>query len=578
VPRLARPESIAIIRPPWPTPAPVPARIQPLAGALWLIGLGGTCAMLAEAALILHEDYPYAWLAAVYPIIGLVYVLTGVLAWARRPSSRMGLLLVVAGGFIALGELQALAAPAPAAVGAIVSTMVLAVVMQLLLGFPTGRLQGTVQRVVVLAGYGVCLILQPPLYLFAPGGPLSIADRPDLAHAGLQVQRAAGAAVVLATAVLLAGRMRRAAPAQRRVLVPLSVYGIAALLVVPISSALQPALFGDDPVPRSAIQLAVIGLVPIVFLAAAARGGFDRTSDLAELSAWLGADEVGRPELREALAAALGDPSVEILFRVPGPDGLVDALGFPVSAPGDRNGRGMVDVELGGRAIGAIVYDAMLIDRPEEIREAGRIVALALDRQRLTVELRASRARIAATADDERRRIARDLHDGLQGRLVLLKVQAAGTADQETLRTGIQSAIDELRELVNGVMPAQLTERGLAAAIEDLRDRLPMPIELRVSGFERRLRPDVETAAYFVVSEAIANAVKHAGSTALVVVVTQADGELKLSVSDDGSGLVRPGGGIRGMADRVEALGGALAVESVRGSGTRVRAVIPCEW
>ena len=134
---------------------------------------------------------------------------------------------------------------------------------------------------------------------------------------------------------------------------------------------------------------------------------------------------------------------------------------------------------LAGRAIGSILYDAALLDRPDEVREAGRVVAIAVDRQRLAVRLRASRARIAAAADDERRRIARDLHDGLQSRLVFLAVQAGTGADPLVLRTGLEAAIDELRELVDGVMPAQLTERGLTAAVQELADRLPTPIVLR---------------------------------------------------------------------------------------------------
>ena len=170
---------------------------------------------------------------------------------------------------------------------------------------------------------------------------------------------------------------------------------------------------------------------------------------------------------------------------------------------------------LAGRAIGSILYDAALLDRPDEVREAGRVVAIAVDRQRLAVRLRASRARIAAAADDERRRIARDLHDGLQSRLVFLAVQAGTGADPLVLRAGLEAAIDELRELVDGVMPAQLTERGLAAAVQELADRLPTPIELQVAGLEQRLAPELETAAYFVVSEAIVNAVKHSGSASL---------------------------------------------------------------
>jgi signal transduction histidine kinase len=549
-------------------------RVGSLADALVVVGLGALLVAGTEIAFVLHRGGPYAWLTALFPVVALVYVGAGLLAWRRRPSSRLGLLIVLAGGAILVASLTTIDTPATRAVGAVFQTVVFAVIVQLLLAFPTGRLRERVERRVVIAVYAVSLLLEPPAYLFAPDGPLSISDRPDLVDAGLQVQRAAGALVVLATAVLLVRRMRRARLEQRRVLVPLSAYGIFTVLFIPVSSALNDTVFGGSVFWLGVSQLAVVALVPVVFVVAASRGGFERTGDIAELGAWLGADEVARPGLREALAATLGDPSVQLLFRVPGEDALVDEQGTPVVVPAHA-GRGVVDVALGGRAVGAIAYDATLLDRPEDVREAGRVVALALDRQRLTVELRASRTRIAAAADDERRRIARDLHDGLQSRLVFLAVQAGTTDDARALQTGIEAAIDELRALVEGVMPAALTERGLPAALEDLRDHLTIPIALQVTGLDRRMRRDVETAAYFVVSEAVVNAVKHAGSATVAVSLERTDDRLHVEVADDGSGGVRAGGGMRGMADRVQALGGKLAVHSTT-DGTRVRAVIPC--
>jgi len=549
-------------------------RLGSLADALVVVGLGALLVAGTEIAIVLHQGGQYAWLTALFPVVALVYVGAGLLAWRRRPSSRLGLLIVLAGGAILVSSLADLDTPATGAAGAIAQTVVFAVIVQLLLAFPTGRLHERAERRVVAAVYAVSLLLQPPAYLFAPDGALSIADRPDLVDAGLEVQRAVGAVVVLATSALLVRRMRRARDEQRRVLVPLFAYGIFTVLFIPVSSALNDTVFGGSTYWLGVSQLAVVALVPVVFVVAASRGGFERTGDIAELGAWLGADEVARPGLREALAATLGDPSVQLLFRVPGEDALVDEHGRPAVVP-THAGRGVVEVGLGGRAVGAIAYDATLLDRPEEIREAGRVVALALDRQRLTVELRASRARIAAAADDERRRIARDLHDGLQARLVFLAVQARTTADPSAVQAGIQAAIDELRALVEGVMPAPLTERGLPAALEDLRDRLPTPIALRITGLDHRMRPDIETAAYFVVSEAVVNAVKHAGPATVAVSLERTDDRLRLEVADDGSGGVRAGGGMRGMADRVHALGGELAVHSTAG-GTRVRAVIPC--
>jgi signal transduction histidine kinase len=160
---------------------------------------------------------------------------------------------------------------------------------------------------------------------------------------------------------------------------------------------------------------------------------------------------------------------------------------------------------------------------------------------------------------------------------VFLAIQAGTGAEPAALRAGIEAAIDELRELVNGVMPTPLTERGLAAAVTDLADRLPSPIALRVDGLESRLDPTVEAAAYFVVSEAIVNAVKHAGPEGLEVALERADGHVRIEVVDAGPGGVRlDGGGMRGMADRVATLDGNLKVAAAAGGGTRVVAVIPC--
>jgi signal transduction histidine kinase len=162
--------------------------------------------------------------------------------------------------------------------------------------------------------------------------------------------------------------------------------------------------------------------------------------------------------------------------------------------------------------------------------------------------------------------------------LVFLAVQAGTDGDPADLRAGLDGAIDDLRELVDGVMPSLLTERGLPAAVADLADRLPSPVALRADGFDARLPATVESAAYFVVSEAIVNAVKHAGPDGLAVALERVDGHLRVEVVDRGPGGVRlDGDGMRGMADRVAALDGALTVgPRADGVGTRVEAVIPC--
>lgn len=516
------------------------------------------------------------WLATLFLVGGAVYVATGLNAGLRRPSSRLGALLVLGGMAWLLAGLANTGVPALVAAGIAMSTLPLAVIVHLLVGFPSGRLRGRTERTVVAAGYVTSLLLQVPLYLYAPGTVLSVADRPDLVEAGLEFQRVVGGLVVVATAVLLVRRIRRGSPAQRRVLAPLAGYGIFAVLLIPVSSAVAVQWFDGGGITLPTVQLVVMIFVPVAFAVAASRGGFRRTTDIAELGAWLGADDRARPALGDALASTLGDPSLRLLFRLPGEQRLVDDQGRPVDPAALDAGRGRVDVGPADDPVGAIEYDAYLLDRVEEVREAGRVVALALDRERLTVDLRASRARIAAAADAERRRIARDLHDGLQVRLVFLGVQLGVDGAPNATRANLQTAIDELRELVDGVMPTPLTERGLPSAAADLADRSPVPVALRVAGFDERPGPEVETAAYFLVAEALGNAVKHADATGLEVSLDRVDGELRIAVHDDGVGGARDGGGIRGMADRVHAVGGTFTVDSVTGTGTRVEAVIPC--
>jgi signal transduction histidine kinase len=312
--------------------------------------------------------------------------------------------------------------------------------------------------------------------------------------------------------------------------------------------------------------------------------------------AWIDSDEGDRPELADALADALGDPSLELLFWDERALGYVDGVGRAVALPEERRDRHAVEIALAGHRVGAIVYDATLI-ADEEMRSAGRVVALALDRQRLMTELRTSRerlrtsrARIVEAADAERRRIAHDLHDGLQTRLVLLAVQAndvrqdvmvsAGVRAQAAeLQSGLDSAMVELRGLVQGVLPAVLTERGLYAAAEDLADRSPIPIRVDFDGAALASLPAVvETTGYFVLSEAVANALKHSHARALEVRIARNNGQLEIEILDDGVGGAggSNGTGLRGMADRIEALDGRLLVESRHGGGTRVLAQMPC--
>ena len=204
------------------------------------------------------------------------------------------------------------------------------------------------------------------------------------------------------------------------------------------------------------------------------------------------------------------------------------------------------------------------------------------------VELRASRARIVEAGDSERRRLERDLHDGAQSRLVALSLllrtaRTRATEDRELAamleqaHDELQTSLAELRELARGIHPAILTERGLTPALDGLVSRVPVPVTVEADTDERLPGP-VESAAYFVVSEALANVAKYAGATRATVRVERANGRVTVDVSDDGVGGADAarGSGLRGLADRLGALDGTLSLESPPGRGTRLHAEIPC--
>ena len=232
-------------------------------------------------------------------------------------------------------------------------------------------------------------------------------------QAGRWVQDGAGALVMLGTAVILGRRLFGLNRAQRRVLGPLYAYGVLAVVFVPASAQLH-WLFPFGPFSLFEVQVAAVAGVPVAFVLAMLRGGFARTVELQELGAWLGAQDDAQPTLQAALADALGDPSLMLAFWISDTAAYIDGAGREVRLPSAGDGWAAVEVELRGERIGAIAYDAELIPDPGVVRAAGRIVALALERERLTAalrasreRLRASRARIAQTADLERPRPAR---------------------------------------------------------------------------------------------------------------------------------------------------------------------------
>jgi signal transduction histidine kinase len=280
---------------------------------------------------------------------------------------------------------------------------------------------------------------------------------------------------------------------------------------------------------------------------------------------------------------------------VPGRAEYVQADGAPVEMPQAGDHRRIVPVEHNGREIAALVYDASLDDDPELVEAVSAAAAIALENEHLhaeaharLAELRASRERLVAAGDAERRRLERDLHDGAQQRLVAISMQLRylqsriredpATAEElvTTASDELAQSLEELRELARGIHPAVL-DHGLDAALESLAGRSALPVTVDCELGERLPAP-IELAAYFVASEALTNVAKYAQATSASVRVRRTGTRAVIEIADDGAGGANASGGsgLRGLADRVEALDGTLRVDSPPGAGTVVTAELPC--
>ncbi|MGW3508457.1 histidine kinase [Streptomyces sp. NPDC000994] len=298
-----------------------------------------------------------------------------------------------------------------------------------------------------------------------------------------------------------------------------------------------------------------------------------------------------RPErLEQALREALRDPLLRVGYRLPGASGLVDVAGTTLD-PGEAH---VAPVRLGGHDIGAIVRGGT--GSRELLREVASACTLLIEVVRLRIEVSraldeaaAGRTRLLHAGYEERRRLERDLHDGAQQRLVSLGMAirlaqrhlADGTVDVDDLLdqsvSQLASAVAELRQIAHGLRPSSLDD-GLGNALAVLAGRAPVPVRLEVAADD--LPEDVAMTAYYVASEAMTNAVKHAGPAAIGVRVHRVAGQVTVRIGDDGPGgaTLRPGAGLAGLADRVEAAGGTLRLTSPAGGGTVVEAVLPCVW
>lgn len=583
--------------------APSPAALLGVAGAGLAFGA------LAEAVAF-HE---FGTVRAVADFTsGMAFLGAGILAWSRRPAYLTGPLMIgTTFAWFAGNFRHAEHEPLAYTLAILTQGVFVAMLIHLVVAFPTGRTDVRLERAVIASAYFVATVLLVPAYLFLepreqgcsgcdPGLNLLLVEANDEAYGlanGVLVASVGGVLLVMIYAI--SRRWRAASEQVRRVLAPPIVAGVVSLAILAVGPAVQGIdAQGDDDAERTQALLRDICMMlfPLAFLIGL-RGTRAGRSPVSRLLRRI-SDAAAPGGLREHLAEALGDASLELGFWLPSSGRYVDAQGNEMNLPPPGSARGATLVEGDSGPLAVLVHDAVLLEHDDLVRGVADVARLALERERLQAEVRAqlrevraSRARIVHAGDVERRRIERDLHDGTQQRLLSLSLglrlleermngQPTDPAVREILAEVQESAhraIEELRELARGIHPQVLTDAGLEAALELLGSRLPLPLVIAVD-FEHRPPPPVEAGAYFVCAEALTNVVKHARARSAEVTATLRDGAVYVAVSDDGVGgaTARSGTGIRGLLDRIEALGGRLDIHSPPGGGTRVSAQIPC--
>jgi PAS domain S-box-containing protein len=661
-----------------------------------------------------HEEHP-GFTIALALFVSMSFVVAGLIGWTRRPANRTGMLMVAVGFGVLASSLYEANYALPFTLGNLLGSLFIAAFVHLLLAYPGGTLISRRGRILVAGAYATAFLaplldsMFPERHTCKPHAcpdNLVFVSHNHAAHVAETALWTTVAVLLFASSfALLIGRWRRATPAMRRQLRPVYLAGGLSVLLLAIGFIVTPF----SGVGNTVVSIALIvtfTAVPFLFLAGLLGTTLARSAGVGAIFTTV-PERASPGEVQEGLRQALRDPSAEVAYWYEEGGHYVDVDGNHFELPPDTRNRVVTRLDYADSPVAAIVHDAALREEPELLETITGAARIALERDKLLVEvkaraeryravlqampdlmfriardgtyrgynapdprdllsevvvgrkvherlpheladrvlaagqaavdrgtlqmieydldfsgetrsyearfapsgedeflmivrditerkrqqeeLEASRARIVAAGDEERRKLERNLHDGAQQRLVSLSLslrlaQGRIQTDPEgtmrlldSSREELAQALEELRELARGIHPAVLTDRGLDAALEALAARAPLPVE--IDGPAGELPAQVEAAAYYVVSEALANVTKYAQASAVEVKVERQNGIAVVEVADDGVGGADPlqGTGLRGLADRVASLSGKLEVDSRPGAGTRVRAEIPLE-
>jgi signal transduction histidine kinase len=514
--------------------------MRPLRLALWPAGLAfGIAAELAGG-----DDRA---LTALDFVAGLALIGFGLVAWERRPAGATGWLLAASGFAWFLANFASWAV-----------YLHRGPLIHLLLVYPGARLRSRLDRAIAGAGY-----------VYAAAYPVARSDEITI-----------GLAIVL---VIAAHRRYSASAGMERPGCALALAAAVALSsVLGVGAVARIGNFGGGRLVLWTYDV-VIALVAVALSANLLWGRAARAT-LTGLVVELGDPGVAGT-LRDRLARALGDPSLILGYWLQDEGRYVDETGRAVEVPLAGSGRAVTPIDQDGIPVAALVHDVsalgdagLVADVAAATRLAVANVQLQADVRTHATEVAASRRRIVEAADMQRRRLEQELREGAELRLTRV-AELLGSSDPplKEAAASLETARRELRELARGIHPATLVERGLAGALRELGARAPVPVEIVASS--ERFPPAVEAVAYFVCSEGLANIAKYAEASRATVHVARHDGALLVEIADDGIGGADAslGSGLRGLADRVAALGGRFEVLSPSGRGTRLLAELPLE-
>ena len=583
----------------------------PLTLRLGAVALVGACA--ATAVGLLTAANPAARppnLAVEIRVVMIVALIAaGLYAQTNRIQARMGRLLVGAGLLSSLWLLNGSSNRVLFSIGLLFVGVMPVVFAYLMLAHPTGHLPSRTERrflsltgvpMAVLWLLGIAMTLQPPLRTplvqcgpHCPNNVFSLGSSTEAVTAVQVALTLAWLAVTLGTPVLLTRRARATSAPVRRSLTPVWFTATAAAVLLTTSMLFHAAGL-HVWTTLGAIYIALVALLPVAILVGLANERLFMGQALAEFVSGLARMPKADPEA--LMAAALRDPSLKVAYRRPGRVTYIDSAGVPIDdLPADM---AITWIERDRQPVAAVMYDEDLSGYERFVQAAGAAALIRLEKTQLEADLKASTADLAASrvrlmemAHAERRRLERDLHDGVQQHLVGLRIKldmATETFREDPVRgeralasvgRQMDDVLHELRSLARGIYPSLLHEYGLREALRAAARNSPSPVAVRAASIGR-YPEDLEVAVYFCCLEALQNVVKHAGPDATTMVTLSRDGPLLLfEVHDSGVGFdpdaARPGNGLINMRDRIEAIGGTLKITARRGRGTSVRGRVP---